>query len=98
MFELTNTPIEAAALRARLDAPEAGALTVFEGRVRNHHLGKPVTKLEYEAFDDMARPEGQAITDETESLYPGAKVLCVHRTGSLGLGEIAVWIGVAVIR
>src|SRR6478609_654625 len=95
MFELTATPIDPAALRVRLDAAETGALTVFEGRVRNHHLGKPVTKLEYEAFDDMARQEGQAITDETQSLYPGAKVLCVHRTGPLGIGDIAVWIGVA---
>ncbi|MDQ5977757.1 MAG: sulfur-carrier protein adenylyltransferase/sulfurtransferase, partial [Verrucomicrobiota bacterium] len=95
MFELTATPIDSAALQARLTAPEAGALTIFEGRVRNHHLGKPVTKLEYEAFDDMARLEGEAITTETERIYPGTKVLCVHRTGSLTIGEVAVWIGVA---
>ena len=95
MFELTATPIDPAALLARLAAPEAGALTIFEGRVRNHHLGKPVTKLEYEAFDDMARIEGEAITAETERIYPGTKVLCVHRTGSLTIGEAAVWIGVA---
>jgi molybdopterin/thiamine biosynthesis adenylyltransferase/molybdopterin synthase catalytic subunit/rhodanese-related sulfurtransferase len=95
MFELTNTPIDPAALRIRLDAAETGALTIFEGRVRNHHLGRPVTKLEYEAFDDMARLEGEAITSETEALYPGARVLCAHRTGTLGIGDIAVWIGVA---
>jgi molybdopterin/thiamine biosynthesis adenylyltransferase/molybdopterin synthase catalytic subunit len=95
MFELTAQPIDSAALQARLTAPEAGALTIFEGRVRNHHLGKPVTKLEYEAFDDMARLEGEAITTETERIYPGTKVLCVHRTGSLTIGEAAVWIGIA---
>jgi adenylyltransferase/sulfurtransferase len=95
MFELTSTPIDSAALSARLAAPEAGALTVFEGRVRNHHLGQPVTCLEYEAFDDLARIEGEAIVTETERIYPGTKVLCVHRTGRLGIGEAAVWIGVA---
>jgi adenylyltransferase/sulfurtransferase len=95
MFELTGQPIDSAALSARLAAPEAGALTTFEGRVRNHHLGQPVTKLEYEAFDDLARLEGEAIVSETEILYPGSKVLCVHRTGSLTVGEAAVWIGVA---
>jgi len=95
MFELTSTPIDPAALRVRLDAAETGALTVFEGRVRNHHLGKPVTKLEYEAFDEMAQQEGAALVAETESLHPGTKVLCVHRTGTLGIGDIAVWIGVA---
>lgn len=95
MFELTSQPIDPAALRVRLDAAETGALTVFEGRVRNHHLGKPVTKLEYEAFDEMALLEGESLVSEIESLYPGAKILCVHRTGMLGIGDIAVWIGVA---
>jgi adenylyltransferase/sulfurtransferase len=95
MFELTSAPIDPAALQARLAGPEAGALTVFEGRVRNHHLGRPVTQLDYEAFDELAQAEGNAIVAETESIYPGAKVLCVHRTGSLRIGEAAVWIGVA---
>ena len=95
MFELTSAPIDSAALQARLTAPEAGALTIFEGRVRNHHLGQPVTKLEYEAFDDMARLEGETIVAEAERIYPGAKVLCVHRTGTLTIGEAAVWIGIA---
>src|SRR6478735_8949247 len=95
MFELTNTPIDPAALRVRLDAAESGALTVFEGRVRNHHLGQPVTKLEYEAFDELAQHEGDALVTETETLYPRTRVLCVHRTGTLAIGEIAVWIGVA---
>ncbi len=95
MFELTSQPIDPAALRVRLDAAESGALTVFEGRVRNHHLGRPVTKLEYEAFDEMAQREGEALVTETESLHPGTTVLCVHRTGTLAIGEIAVWIGVA---
>lgn len=95
MFELTSTPIDSAALQARLAAPEAGALTIFEGRVRNHHLGRPVTHLEYEAFDDLAQREGEAIVAETERLYPGTRVLCAHRTGTLRIGEAAVWIGVA---
>ncbi|MEI6107746.1 MAG: ThiF family adenylyltransferase [Opitutae bacterium] len=95
MFELTDQPIDSAALQARLARPEAGALTLFEGRVRNHHLGQPVTKLEYEAFDAMARQEGEAIVHETEQMYPGVLVLCVHRTGTLSIGEVAVWIGVA---
>ncbi len=95
MFELTDQPIDSAALRARLERPDAGACVVFEGWVRNHHAGQPVTKLEYEAFDQMARLEGEAITSEAEQEHPGCTVLCVHRTGSLPVGELAVWIGVA---
>lgn len=95
MFELTATPIDSAALQARLTAPDAGALTIFEGRVRNHHLGRPVARLEYEAFDDLARNEGAALVAEAERLHPGTRILCAHRTGTLGIGEAAVWIGVA---
>ena len=95
MFELTDQPIDSAALRDRLERPDAGACVVFEGWVRNHHAGQPVTKLEYEAFDEMARLEGDAITSEAEQEHPGCTVLCVHRTGSLPVGELAVWIGVA---
>jgi molybdopterin/thiamine biosynthesis adenylyltransferase/molybdopterin synthase catalytic subunit/rhodanese-related sulfurtransferase len=95
MFELTSMPIDSAALSARLAAPEAGAAVIFEGRVRNHHLGRPVTQLEYEAYDDLAQVEGEAVVAETEQLYPGTHVLCVHRTGTLQIGEVAVWIGVA---
>ena len=95
MFELTDQPIDSAALRQRLERPDAGACVVFEGWVRNHHAGKPVSRLEYEAFDVMARLEGEAITAEAEQEHPGCTVLCVHRTGSLGIGELAVWIGVA---
>jgi adenylyltransferase/sulfurtransferase len=95
MFKLTATPIDTTALAARLAAPDAGAAVIFEGRVRNHHLGRSVTHLEYEAFDTLAQSEGDAIVAETERLYPGTKVLCVHRTGTLQIGEAAVWIGVA---
>lgn len=95
MFELTDQPPDDAALRTRLSRPDAGALVVFEGRVRDHHLGRPVTQLEYEAFDELALAEGAAIVAETEQLHPGVRVLCVHRTGTLRVGEVAVWIGVA---
>jgi adenylyltransferase/sulfurtransferase len=95
MFELTDKTIDSAALRARLARPEAGACVVFEGWVRNHHAGRPVTRLEYEAFDELARLEGGAIVAEVEKEHPGCVVLCVHRTGALAVGELAVWIGVA---
>ena len=95
MFELTDHPIDSAHLRARLIRPEAGACVVFEGWVRNHHLGQPVRELHYEAFDVMAQLEGNAIMVEIELRFPGSAVFCVHRTGALRVGELAVWIGVA---
>ncbi|HEY4302557.1 MAG TPA: ThiF family adenylyltransferase [Candidatus Didemnitutus sp.] len=94
MFALSDQPIDAAAWRAKLASPDAGASVVFEGRVRNHHGGRAVLRLEYEAFGELAVREGEDIVTETEKLYPGSRVHCVHRTGRLEVGEIAVWIGV----
>lgn len=93
MFALTEQPIDAAALRARLQRPEAGALVVFEGWVRNHHQGRAVTRLDYEAFVEMAQSEGDALVAEVEREYYDVAIVCVHRCGDLVPGDIAVWIG-----
>lgn len=93
MFALTTQPIDAAALRADLQRPEAGALVVFEGWVRNHHQGRAVTRLDYEAFAEMAQGEGEALVAEIEREFPGVKIACVHRCGELAPGDLAVWIG-----
>lgn len=95
MFTLTEQPIDAAVLRSGLRRPEAGALVVFEGWVRNHHGGRAVTRLEYEAFAEMAQREGEALVAEVEDEFPGVKIACVHRCGDLVPGDVAVWIGAA---
>jgi adenylyltransferase/sulfurtransferase len=93
MFALTEQPIDAGGLRARLQRPEAGALVVFEGWVRNHHRGRAVTRLEYEAFAEMAQGEGLALVAEVEQEFPGVQIACVHRCGDLAPGDLAVWVG-----
>jgi len=93
MFTLTEQPISPAALRASLQRPEAGALVVFEGWVRNHHGGRSVTRLEYEAFVEMAQREGDILVSEVEQAFPGTKIACAHRCGDLAPGDVAVWIG-----
>ncbi len=95
MFSLTETPIDHVALRAALQRPDAGALVVFEGWVRNHHQNQPVTQLDYEAFTEMATREGEAMVAEVEAEFPGVHLCVVHRTGALVPGDIAVWIGAA---
>jgi adenylyltransferase/sulfurtransferase len=93
MFRLQREPIDPAACRAALERPEAGACVVFEGWVRDRTQGRPVVRLEFEAFDALVRHEGEAMVDGIEARHPGARVLCVHRTGLLDVGTMAVWIG-----
>jgi molybdopterin synthase catalytic subunit len=94
MFELTNQPIDPVALEAKFRDGACGALVVFEGRVRNLNEGKPVERLEYEVFGPLAGKEGARILEEAMCKFAIARALCVHRTGVLEIGEIAVWVGV----
>jgi molybdopterin synthase catalytic subunit len=72
----------------------AGACVTFEGRVRNLNEGRTVKALDYEAYAPLAEKEGHAIIGEAGRKYPIIRALCVHRTGSLVLGDIAVWVAV----
>lgn len=95
MFKLSPEPFDLDALRRRLAFPHAGALATFEGRVRDHNDGRPVVTLEYEAFAALAEKEGARILAEVREKFPVLDAICVHRTGSLRPGDLAVWIGVA---
>ncbi len=61
MFQLSQKPLDLAALKSELAIPEAGALVSFDGLVRNHNHGRRVLKLEYEAYPVMAVKEGEKI-------------------------------------
>lgn len=95
MFRLTHSPIDAQSLSASCESPRAGALVVFEGRVRDHNDGRPVVKLEYEAYETLALEEGNRILAESLKRFPVTAAVCVHRVGPLAVGETAVWIGVS---
>lgn len=94
-FQFSNTPIDAAALAATLNHPAAGGFVAFEGRVRNHNEGQAVVRLEYEAFEPLAIKEGQRIIDEALQRFAITGAACVHRTGLLEIGAMAVWVGVS---
>lgn len=94
-FSLVTDPIDVSRLAADLEDPAAGAVVTFEGRVRNHNAGLPVSHLEYQAYPALALPTGRRILEEEAVRHGLLAVRAVHRTGPLGIGEIAVWVGVA---
>lgn len=94
MFALSPSPIDPANLMERLNHPAAGAYASFEGWVRNHNEGQPVTRLEYEAYAPVAEKEGEAILDEARRRFAIVGAICIHRVGTLEIGDIAVWVGV----
>jgi molybdopterin synthase catalytic subunit len=93
-FSLSDQPIDPARFRAELENHEAGALVCFEGRVRRYNDNREVDRLAYEAFGPLAEKEGYRILEETRDQFDILGVACVHRTGLLALGDLAVWVGV----
>ena len=94
MFKISATPIETAAFLGELRHGRAGACVTFEGWVRDLNEGRPVTALEYEAHVPLAEKEGGRIVAEAIEKFGVLAVVGVHRTGSLVVGDLAVWIGV----
>jgi molybdopterin synthase catalytic subunit len=97
-FRLTGLAIDAAGAREELRDVGAGGFVAFEGWVRDQNEGQTVRRLEYEAFEALALAEGARILSEAAARFPLKKALCIHRVGSLELGEMAVWVGVSAVH
>ena len=60
-----------------------GAVVLFLGTVRDHNDGRPVRGLRYEAYEEMARAELEAIAREAGERAGTEEVAVVHRVGEL---------------
>lgn len=94
-FWLSETAVDSVSLHARLRRTDAGACVVFEGWVRDHHDGRAVAGLHYEAHAALAAAEGNAVMAAAMARFDLAEALCVHRVGTLAIGDLAVWVGVS---
>lgn len=105
---LTAEPLGADAVVDSLVAPEMGAIAVFVGAVREWTAAAPgrsggqaggqarrTLEILYEAYDEMARREMDAIGREVTARWPGARVVLAHRTGLLRPGDVSLVIAVA---
>lgn len=93
-FSLHEIALDVAVLRAPLVHAHAGAYASFEGWVRDHHDGRAVTGLFYEAYAALAEAEGARVVAEALGRFDVVDVRCAHRVGELGIGDLAVWVGV----
>jgi molybdopterin/thiamine biosynthesis adenylyltransferase/molybdopterin synthase catalytic subunit/rhodanese-related sulfurtransferase len=92
-FQFSPEPIDPATLRGTVADPACGGYASFEGWVRECNDGREVQRLEYEAFAALAIKEGERIIAEAIERFGIARAACVHRLGTLEIGEIAVWVG-----
>ncbi len=94
-FSFSSAPLEPGHYHAALEDASAGGYASFEGWVRDHNDGRTVERLEYEAFESLAIKEGERIVAEAIAKFGVTRAACVHRVGSLAIGELAVWVGVS---
>jgi len=97
-FRFAQSVIDTQALRKELQDAGCGGYASFEGWVRDQNEGQEVVRLEYEAFVALAVKEGQRIIAEALRRFPVKHALCIHRVGTLTLGEMAVWVGVSSVH
>lgn len=95
LFTFSGTALDTTALQRELRDVSCGGYASFEGWVRNHNEGLAVTRLEYEAFVELAEKQGARIIEAAIEKFGVARAACVHRVGSLELGDVAVWVGVS---
>jgi molybdopterin synthase catalytic subunit len=93
LVRLVHGPIDLLGLSSTSSAD--GALCLFVGVVRNENQGRRVEHLEYEAYEEMARPLMEEIAAETRRRFPVTRVGLVHRLGRLEIGEASVAVAIA---
>jgi molybdopterin synthase catalytic subunit len=85
---------EGALGRGRVMSAGMGAAVCFLGVVRDTEEGRPISALEYEAFQPMAEHQFHLLFDQAQSRWPLESVRLVHRLGRVPAGETSLWIEV----
>ena len=89
-FKILSDVISLQSISAMEENQSIGARSVFEGTVRNTNAGHEVKKLEYECYESLAIKEGGQILDEAIERFDLIDAFCIHRVGTLDIGETAV--------
>src|SRR5947209_3750598 len=95
MIQLTNEPIDYAALTEQVRRAHCGAVVTFLGTVRDLTEGRVTSALDYEAYPGMAEKKMVEIEQETRNRWPVGELLLVHRLGHLEVGDVSVAVAVS---
>ncbi|MDR4534293.1 molybdenum cofactor biosynthesis protein MoaE [Glutamicibacter sp. PS] len=85
---IADQSIDEVAVRAAVDGPDAGAVVMFHGIVRNHDGGESVRGLDYSSHPQATAFLKQIVAEEVER--SGVRLAAVHRVGELAIGDAAL--------
>jgi len=92
---LVTAPIDVSALASEVAKETNGATAIFIGTVRSSNEGRPVTGIEYSAYEEMAEREMISILGEAAGKFGVADAGIQHRLGTLHVGEASIGVAVA---
>jgi MoaE-MoaD fusion protein len=93
--EIIREAIDTQQVLASLKRGDDGAAVVFEGVVRNQTRGRKTLYLDYEAYEEMALQQMEALAEQSLKQFQIRDVALVHRLGRLEIGETSVLVIVA---
>ncbi len=94
-FKITTDALDPTALHELVLSPQAGAISLFVGVVRDNNLGRDVDYLEYDAYPAMATKVMRQIAAEIRNRWDVLEIAMHHRIGRLEIGEASVAVAVA---
>ncbi len=94
-FKITRDVLDSTALHNLVLSPQAGAVSLFVGVVRDNNLGRDVNYLEYDAYPAMAIRVMRQIESEIRDRWDVLDIAMHHRIGRLEIGEASVAVAVA---
>ena len=94
-FKITHDVLDPTALHTLVLSPQAGAVSLFMGVVRDNNLGRDVDYLEYDAYPAMATKVMRQIAGEIRERWDVLDIAMHHRIGRLEIGEASVAVAVA---
>ena len=89
---IVRNPINTQQVLSSMKRAEDGAAVLFEGVVRNQTRGRKTLYLDYEAYEQMALQQMEALADQALKQFAIRDAAIVHRLGRLQIGETSVLI------
>ena len=94
LYRISEEPLDLREAVAAVGGPDRGAIATFVGVVRDHHSGRRVLRLEYDAYREMALEVLRSIGREIAERFGTPHVAILHRVGRLSIGEASVVVAI----
>ena len=90
LLEIISSPIDVARALAHVRNESCGAVSMFEGDIRNENNGERVVSLEYEVYAELFQKEVNKIWAEIQSRWDIHEMAVIQRVGLLQPGDAGI--------